>query len=243
VTFSAYQHPQRGYIANILTIPPLIYPFQYNPKQLTDSKNLQWGVKPPTPNIGDVALANLLVGASTGSAEAIGGTITSGIEFLGTMFSQADMHQFTKEGDRTLSFKFEVDGREQRPGEPARRREDGTIRGDLAIIRSFTYPKMLDVVALLTALSTNEKEPFSTFFFNSPPTMTLIMGDMIVEGFVTNLRITEQQFNQDLNPVRAEIEVTMIEKIDSLWFILDSAKRIGRTFYYTAYEDIGKMLF
>jgi hypothetical protein len=240
VTFSAYQHPQRGYIANILTIPPLIYPFQYNPTQITDSKNLQWGVRRPRP-LEDAQTA--LTAVAGGNIAALGTAVSVGIEHLGSLFSNADLHEFAKEGDRTISFKFVVDGREQRPDEPARRREDGTIRGDLAIIRSFTYPKMLNVVALLTALSTSEAEPFSTFFFNSPPTMTLIMGDMIVEGFVTDLRITEQQFNQDLNPVRAEIEVTMIEKIDSLWFILDSAKRIGRTFYYTAYEDIGKMLF
>jgi hypothetical protein len=36
--------------------------------------------------------------------------------------------------------------------------------------------------------------------------------------------------------------VTMIEKIDSLSFIIDSVKRLGRTFYHTAYEDIGDVI-
>jgi hypothetical protein len=60
-----------------------------------------------------------------------------------------------------------------------------------------------------------------------------------VEGFITDLKITETLFNADLDPVRAEVEVTMVEKIDSLSFIIDSVKRLGRTFYHTAYEDIG----
>ena len=35
---------------------------------------------------------------------------------------------------------------------------------------------------------------------------------------------------------------TLIEKIDSISFILDSVKRLGRTFYYTDYEDILNVL-
>jgi len=239
VSLSASRYPERGYLANVLTIPPLIYPFQYNPAQLTDKKRVTWGVKTPMPNAGDVAVASLLTGITLGRVGDIGTGVGAALEFLGTMFSNADLRQFEKEGERTLSFKFVIDGREQRPGEPARRREDGTIRGDLAIIRSFTYPKMLDVIDLLGAVA--GVGAFTSAWFNSPPTMTLIMGDSITEGFVSELTITEQQFNADLNPVRAEIEVTLIEHIASLWFIWDSVKRIGRTFYHTAYEDIGKM--
>ncbi len=42
---SQLEQPKRGYIANIWTIPPLIYPFEYNPTQITDSKKLDWGPK------------------------------------------------------------------------------------------------------------------------------------------------------------------------------------------------------
>jgi hypothetical protein len=69
------------------------------------------------------------------------------------------------------------------------------------------------------------------------------MGSTSVEGFVTELKVTETLFNEELDPTRAEVELQMTENIDSLSFILDSFKRIGRTFYHTAYEDIGNVLF
>ena len=37
--------------------------------------------------------------------------------------------------------------------------------------------------------------------------------------------------------------MTILEKIDSISFILDAVKRIGRTFYYTDYEDILDVIF
>ena len=57
-------------------------------------------------------------------------------------------------------------------------------------------------------------------------------------GVRHDLKITETFFNSDLEPDRADVDVTILEKIDSISFILDSIKRLGRTFYYTDYEDI-----
>ena len=110
---------------------------------------------------------------------------------------------------------------------------------DLAIIRSFTYPALADLLDLLgAAFGSSNANPF----FQEPPTALLIMGDLSMEGFITELKIVETMFNSELNPVRADIEITMIERIDSLSFIVDSVKRIGRTFYHTAYEDIGDVI-
>ncbi len=221
---------QRGYLANVLTIPPLIYPFQYNPKQLTDSKQVTWSKKDV---ITPAAEGDGLLGALT--------AFESAVEKLGRTFSKADFRKFEAEGERTLSFQLIVDGREQRPGEPARRRnEEGDILADLAILRSFVYPQLGELMDILGAAFSGEPECIS--WFNEPPTALLIMGDLSVEGFVSNLRINETLFNSSLDPVRAEVDITLIEKIDSLSFVLDSVKRLGRTFYHTAYEDIGNVL-
>ncbi len=231
------EQPKRGYIANIWTIPPLIYPFQYNPTQITDSKKLDWGPKYDDQNpAGPGGLAGL-AGISLGSAT----------EKLGRTFSATEIKRFQKEEARSVNFKFTIDGREQRDGEPARRRnDDGDILGDLAVIRSFVYPQLanwLDMASALQQPAGQQAAAWTALWFNRPPTMTLIFGDMSVEGFVSDLKITETLFNSSLNPTRADVEVTILEKIDSISFILDAVKRIGRTFYYTDYEDILDVIF
>jgi len=231
------EHPKRGFLANVWTIPPLIYPFQYNPTQLTDTKKLEWGPKYDEQNpAGPGGLAGLATGLSLGTAT----------EKFGRVFSSTEVKRFQKEEARSVNFKFTIDGRELRPGEPERRRnDDGDILGDLAVLRSFVYPQLanwLDAASALMAPPAARGQAFVSMWFNHPPTMTLIFGGMSVEGFVQELKITETQFNKDLNPTRAEVEVTLIEKIDSISFILDSVKRLGRTFYYTDYEDILNVL-
>jgi hypothetical protein len=222
------KEPKRGYLAHITSVPPLIYPFQYNPLQITDTKHNEWVASTePVP-------------APTGLLSAVAALPA----ILGRTFSHAEVKKLGREGDRTLNFKFVIDGREKRPGEPDRRRnEDGDIVADIAILRSFVYPEILDLLELAGALASSNKSKREEVFFNHPPTATLVLGGMSMEGFVTDLKITETLFNADLNPTRAEVEVTMIEKIDSISFVVDTIKRIGLTFYHTAYEDIGNVLF
>ena len=158
--------PKRGYLANILTIPPLIYPFQYNPASLSDHKTFEWGTRTPIPPQETIGAITSL---ASGSAGAIGGVFTGLKEALGIAFSNAELHQLTKEGDRTLRFQFTVDGREQRPGEPARRRnEKGDILADLAIIRSFTYPALADLLEFMGAAFGGTQN--ANLFFKEPPT-------------------------------------------------------------------------
>jgi hypothetical protein len=231
MSLSTQVQPKRGYLAQVLTVPPLIYPFQYNPSQINDSRKLNWQERSPTPRTSGSSMLGSVLGSLKPALEATGKTL-----------SGSTLKSFKADADRTVNFKFLVDGRELRPGEPARRRPaSGSILGDLAIIRSFAYPQMLDVLALAGAVGGGAD--WNKVFFNEPPPAVLVFGSTSVDGYVTDLRITETQFNADLDPVRAEIEITMVERIDSLSFVVDAVKRIGRTFYDTAYEDIGQVLF
>jgi len=230
MALSTLVQPKRGYLAQILTIPPLIYPFQYNPTQISDSRRLNWK--------GDGGLG---AGASG----------LKGAAKMGKKFSGSTLKSFNADADRTINFKFLIDGRELRSGEPSRRRPDsGSILGDLAVVRSFAYPQMLDVLSLATEVLSLATEVFpggspdwDKVFFNEPPPVVLVFGSTSIDGYITELKITENQFNSDLDPIRAEVEITMIERVDSLSFLIDTLKRVGRTFYDTAYEETGKVLF
>jgi hypothetical protein len=250
MSLSLLQQPNRGYLASLLTLPPLIYPFQYNPQQITDSKQNKYKRRDPLPALaGTSGLGSAAAGiggaasaVASGGLGSLGSAFGAAVEGLGRTFSRADLHQFDTEGDRTISFHFTIDGRETRPGEPSRRRDaSGSILDDLAIIRCFTYPKIGDLISVLGALTGLSASPLVTF--NEPPTLMLVMGGTSIEGYVTDLKITETQFNSSLDPIRADVDISMIEKIDSTSFIVDSVKRLGRAFYATAYEDVGKVLF
>ena len=73
-------------------------------------------------------------------------------------------------------------------------------------------------------------------------TVARVTGCPTGEGFVEELKITETLFNADLDPVRAEIDVTLQEKIDSLSFAIGSIKRLGRMLGQTAVEDMRDVL-
>jgi len=257
VAHSKLDQPKRGFLVNVATIPPLIYPFQYNPTEVTDTMRLTWGAKYAPDDVPARGLTGVVSGLQAdvaafqgptgGVKSGIGQILSTSTEVLGRLFSAAEVKRFEKEEARTLTFRFAVDGREQRPGEPARRRNPaGDVVGDLAVIRSFAYPQAanwLDVAGTAKSADRDWVNAFVGVWFNEPPTMTLVLGDMSMEGYVTELKISETLFNAELNPTRAEVEIELIEKINSISFVLDALKRIGRSAYYTDYEDIGKALF
>jgi hypothetical protein len=251
VTHSETRTAKRGYLANVWTIPPLVYPFQYNPTQLTDTKRVEWATRTPT-FVDQTGIASLQAGFGSATAEVAESGAIAGItklagmgkEIAGRVFSGAELKQFKEEKERALNFRFQIDGRERRAGETGLRRNDqGDIVADLALLRSFVYPQTVDWFEIVKAVGRGRSAAeFTKLWFKEPPTVVLVLGDMSMEGFVTDLRITQSHFNAQLNPVRAEVEITMIEKIDSMSFILDSLKRVGRTFAATAYEDIPRVL-
>jgi hypothetical protein len=261
--------PKRGYLANILIIPPLIYPFQYNPTSVVDEKKLEWKKKEPlyktrglegfaTGVRADLAAFKGTPGVKISEGteffkrlgSGYGKTLGTATEVLGRTFSAGELKQFDKENPRTLSFKFSIDGRELQAGEPARRRNNtGDILGDLAVIRSFAYPQFASDLEILGALGTaapeikgNDPVTLANLWFNHPPTMTLVLGDLSCEGFLEEMKITVTHFNEDLNPVHADVEIKMTEKIDTLSFALDSVKRLGRMAYHSSYTDIPRVL-
>lgn len=236
MTLSAAKQAKRGYLANITTVPPLIYPFQYNPQQLTDSKSVSWGRRTPVSDSSSVEQRlNATTPAQVTNAFQALDVVASG---FGRIFSAADLKKLESEGDRTLSIRFEIDGRETVPSESTRRREDGTVLNDLAILRSFVYPQIVELSEFFEAATSSGCDRWSQVWFNEPPTALLIMGSLTAECYVSNLQITETLFNADLNPVRAEVEMSFIEKVDSLVFVVDAIKRIGLAAYSSAYEDL-----
>ncbi len=126
---------------------------------------------------------------------------------------------YTGGGDRVISFAFKLHGLETglNPLNPSPL--DNGISTELAKLRSFMYPKN-DAWSLTQAGSFGKR-------LNAPPTCLFGFGTRLLECWVTEVRITESQFNSLLAPVRAEVNVTLTvkEEDDNALYQMDKLHR------------------
>lgn len=129
--------------------------------------------------------------------------------------------EYTGGDDRTISFDLKLHGLEQGTNAINPTALDNGISTELAKLRSFLYPKS-DAWGTFGLVSEEEGRRV-----NSPPTCIFGYGTKILECHVTNIDITETQFNSLLAPVRADIKVTLavIEKEGHGLYELDKQHR------------------
>lgn len=130
---------------------------------------------------------------------------------------------YTGGGHRTLSFDIKLHGMEQGTNALNPTAVDNGISTELAKLRSFLYPKA-DAWATVGQLAGREAEGRR---LASPPTCVFGFGTKILECVVTEITITETQFNSVLAPVRADIGITLVvnEETGNGLFELDKQRR------------------
>jgi len=118
-------------------------------------------------------------------------------------------------GERTLSFTVRVDGLFKGPADDEidiAHDERGGIAPELNKYRAFVHP--------LTERwqdANDAPDGFTGLFvgsetvFTAPPTCRFCFGERVIDCVVTDVQITEQLYNLDLDPVRAEVQVTLSE--------------------------------
>lgn len=112
---------------------------------------------------------------------------------------------YTGGGDRTISFDLELHGLEQGSNRLNPTGIDNGISTELAKLRSFLYPKA-DAWATVSGILSDEGGKRLT----SPPRCLFGFGAKVLECVVTDLRISETQFNSWLAPVRATVGVSLV---------------------------------
>jgi hypothetical protein len=119
---------------------------------------------------------------------------------------------YTGGGARTISFDLKLHGMEQGTNQLIPIGLDNGIQTELAKLRSFLYP-MEDAWGSLSAVFGDTP---SGKRLAAPPTCIFGFGTKILECVLTDVSITETQFNSYLAPVRAEVKVTLavIEEVD-----------------------------
>jgi hypothetical protein len=112
---------------------------------------------------------------------------------------------YTGGGARTITFDIKLHGMEQGTNKLLPIGLDNGIQTELAKLRSFLYP-MEDAWGSLSSLFGDEPQGKRVA---APPTCVFGFGTKILECIVTDITITETQFNSYLAPVRADVKVTL----------------------------------
>jgi Contractile injection system tube protein len=125
------------------------------------------------------------------------------------------VRQYSAGGERTLSFTVIIDGLFKGPADDEidiARDERGGIAPELNKYRAFAYPqteRWQDANGApdgFTGLYADSETVFTT-----PPACRFGFGERVVDCVITEVQITEQLYNSDLDPVRAEVQVTCVE--------------------------------
>jgi hypothetical protein len=124
--------------------------------------------------------------------------------------------QYTQGGDRTISFTVQVDGLYDGPADdqiPISKDAEGSIAPELNKYRALLWPRSRtwpdaggSFLPLYTATTT----------FAAPPECVFGFGDRTIDCVVTEVGITEKLFTPRLTPLRAEVSVTLVERVASL---------------------------
>lgn len=126
---------------------------------------------------------------------------------------------YTGGGHRTISFDLKLHGYEQGTNRLVPIGLDNGVAAELAILRSFLYPKT-DAWAAFGGDDDGAR-------LTPPPTCIFGFGTKVLECVVTQVEITETQFNTFLAPVRADARVTLvvIEEDDNGFYEFDKQHR------------------
>ena len=175
---------QRGFLANVDVLPPLVVTFQYNPTSISDNKAVRYADR------------------RTGVRANVPGKL------------------YTGPGARTIRFDLKLHGLEQGTNLLNPTPVDNGISTELAKLRSFLYPRS-DAWATVSGLSSAGQR------LQAPPTCIFGFGTKILECVVTDIQITETQYNSALAPVRADVSVTLevIEDSDNPLYQADKQRR------------------
>jgi hypothetical protein len=123
-----------------------------------------------------------------------------------SLSSNAPGKVYTGGGHRTISFDLKLHGLEEGTNKINPTPLDNGISTELAKLRSFLYPKA-DAWATLGGLLGGSDQGRRVA---APPTCFFGFGTRILECVVTDITITETQFNSMLAPVRADVRVTLV---------------------------------
>jgi Contractile injection system tube protein len=124
------------------------------------------------------------------------------------------VRQYTAGGDRTISFTVAIDGLFAGQAEDSVKIDldpSGSIQPEIDKYRAFVYPQHAQ-----WANATKAEGGFASIYrdvdrFTAPPSCRFGFGHRVVECVVSEVDVKATLFNADLEPLRAEVAVSLVE--------------------------------
>jgi len=219
---------ERGLLANVFAIPPLIFRFQYNPELLQERKRYKYQ---QANSFGRWLFDQ--TAAASGFIDTIGG-LWEDLKEIGPLLTATKPFEALEGEPRQYQLEFRLDALEPGPMDV----DDhfgGSIEPDLAVLRSFMHPGWDDIDAIAWIGKGLGGRGWTPPCWNRPPTCTLVYGPLSFDCVMEDLDIKITDFKEDLSPARAEVSVRLLEQTHSATpvteFItrnVDVARTLGR---------------
>lgn len=203
----------RGYLANVESIPPLIFRFQFAPDMISDKKSFKYS---QANRFGQWELDETKAG--TGAIGTLKGLLKDVKEISALLVATKPLEP--QEGElRTIALDFELDADATGPYD--NQKKHGDITPELAVLRSFLYPSW-EITSDILPMIVSRK----VACWNRPPTCSLKYGGISLTCVVTDLNIKITRFDdKDGAPTRAEVSMTLKEQTYSVSTFIDLIMR------------------
>lgn len=199
---------ERGLLANILAIPPLIFRFQYNPVLLQERKRYKYQ---QANSFGRWQFDQTAAGS--GFIDTIGG-LWEDLKEIGPLLTATKPFEALEGEPRQYQLEFKLDALE--PGPDIKPETfTGDIAPDLAVLRSFMHPGWDDIDFIAWLSKGIGGRGWNPPCWNRPPTCTLVYGPLMFDCIMEDLDIKITEFKEDLSPARAEVTVRLLEQTHS----------------------------
>jgi hypothetical protein len=210
---------ERGMLASPLSVPPLIFRFQYNPELLQERKRFKYQ---EANSFGRWKFDQ--TSAASGFFGTLGG-LWEDVKEWGPLLTATKPLEAQEGSPREYTLEFKLDALEPGPMDT----DDhfgGSIEPDLAVLRSFMYPAwdIIDIGKWIFSGLSEKGMPC----WNRPPKCTLIYGPLSFDCVMEDLDIKITDFKEDLSPARAEVSVRLSEQTHSPTPIIDFVTRTWR---------------
>jgi hypothetical protein len=209
---------ERGLLANIFNLPPLVFRFQYNPELLQERKRYKYQ---QANSFGRWRFDQ--ASAASGFFGTLGG-IYEDVKEWGPLLTATKPLEAMEGEPRQYTLEFKLDAQEPGPMDGGSH-FDGSIEPDIALLRSFMYPAWDIIDVGKWVINGIAGEGWTPPCWNRPPTCALILGPLSFDCVMEDLDIKITDFQEDLSPLRAEVSVRLLEQTHSPTPIIDFVKR------------------
>lgn len=209
---------ERGLLASLWNVPPLLFRFQYNPDLLQERKRYKYQ---QANSYGRWRFDQTT--AAVNRLDTLGG-LWEDFKELGPLLVATRPLEPLEGEPRQYTLEFELNALEPGPMDT----DDhygGSIEPDLAVLRSFMHPSwdLIDVGKWVVNGAMGEG--WTPPCWNRPPLCTLVYGPLSFDCVMENLDIKVTDFQEDLSPARAEVAVQLKEQTHSPTPFIDFVKR------------------